>query len=204
MDDKELLNGLFKGSRKHQMEFLRNSTPLLYSIARKINARDPSLDFDDLVHEGFLHLFEDDFRRLRRFRFKSKLSTYIFTIVRRHMLAKTSGKKKLVVREDVPEYTLPHSNDVQWDFLFSMDAEMKLLHRENEGLIKKYLDKAMESLEPEEQLQIQYHMDGYSTERIMQLFDISNRARIDKRKYTIMQKLKKSVRKQQAGAKYAG
>ncbi|MFC1586417.1 RNA polymerase sigma factor [Fibrobacterota bacterium] len=201
-NDQELLQGLFNGDRRDQMEFLRNYTPLLYSIARKVNTRDPSVDFDDLVHEGFLHLFDKDFRRLRGFQFKSKLSTFIFTVVRRHLLSKVARIEKSDSK--IPEHAGGKTDPgVEWEALFSKDAEMEYIHRESADRRRETLNRALEGLSEEERLQVRYHIDGYSTERIIKIMGFPNRGVLDKRKYNIIQRMKKAIKKMELEKKHA-
>ncbi len=92
-EEKRILSGLFQGRPTETREFYVKYGPYIHGVARKISRRDAALDIDDLVQDALLHLFEHDYRRLKTFLFRAKLSTFICTLARRHLIEKASAHK---------------------------------------------------------------------------------------------------------------
>jgi RNA polymerase sigma factor (sigma-70 family) len=190
-----LLLGLLAGDRKTVRIFFEKFGPLVYSVAGSIDVGDRAVAKEELVNEAFLHLFEDDYRRLKAFKFGSRLSTYIYTVVRRHLLGKIRSRPATTVPEEWESVQACFAEDLEWGIAQTEDPEQERMRRESAEERCDWLQKALERLEPVERLQLQYHADGRTTEDLLVLLGYKERSKLDKSKFLILAKVKKEIRR---------
>ncbi|MBF0430951.1 MAG: sigma-70 family RNA polymerase sigma factor [Fibrobacteria bacterium] len=207
-EEMRLLEGVFSKDRKVMREFFNIYTPYIHAIARKIQSRDPALDFDDLVNEGFLHLFENDNRRLREFEFKAGLKTYIYIVVRRHLLGKLRGKGlghrvDTSEPESLEQIASQMNVNLDWSGLADSSPEKNKIHIESSKARKQLFQLATEKLKAKELLQVKYCCDGYTTEELMDILGFKDRAQLDKAKFNLVKKMQREIRRLSVETKYA-
>lgn len=92
MTDKEIVQKLIdQDNRVTQAFFFKHCKPLLQSIIR--NTFDYQVDYDEIVNELYIHLMEDDARRLRTFNFSSSLYGWLKTVAINYFLAEKKRNK---------------------------------------------------------------------------------------------------------------
>lgn len=79
MTDKEIVEGLIARDEKiTRMFFFVKCRPLMYSIIGRVFAY--SVDYDELINELYLHIMENDAKRLRSFSYNSSVFQWIKTV----------------------------------------------------------------------------------------------------------------------------
>jgi len=65
--------------------FLSRYESLIYKVIFERTRNDPRFEAEDLFHDFFIHLAEDDFRRLRSYRGECRPTTYLGKILRNYL-----------------------------------------------------------------------------------------------------------------------
>lgn len=87
MTNQEIINGLIARDDKVTRDFFfEKCRPVFFSVLQKIF--DYKADYDELVNELYMHLMEDDARRLRTYGGKSSIYTWLATVARNYFLEK--------------------------------------------------------------------------------------------------------------------
>lgn len=173
--DKELVKYVLENDTKVILYFFyRKFTPTFQYHIYKIFPY--QVEIQDLIHEFFLYLHEDDWRRLRTFNFSSSLSTWISTVSFRFFLQ----YKKSVIDSN----GLISLNEC-WDSF----AETYTQHADNE--IKMDIMKAIEQIKNERDRSIAFMLliEGSDFEDVAKKYNIS----VDYA-YTIKNRIIKSLR----------
>ena len=98
MTDPEIVQALIDHDPKVTAKFFyKDCRPLLLSIIRKV-FDSQIVDYDEIISELYIHLMEDDARRLRQFNFDSSLFQWLKTICIRHCL-KLKAKNEVIETE---------------------------------------------------------------------------------------------------------
>lgn len=173
--DKELVKFVLENDTKVILYFFyRKFLPTFQYHVYKIFPY--QVEIQDLIHEFFLYLHEDDWRRLRTFNFSSSLSTWISTVSFRFFLQ----YKKSVIDSN----GLISLNEC-WDSF----AETYIQHADNE--IKMDIMKAIEQIKNERDRSIAFMLliEGSDFEDVAKKYSIS----VDY-VYTIKNRIIKSLR----------
>lgn len=111
MTDKEIVQKLIDHDNRVTHAFLfKHCKPLFLSIIR--NTFDYQVDYDEFVNELYVHLMEDDARRLRTFNFSSSLygwlkmvAIYYFTVEKNRDKLIDNKSKEPPTKKDEPNVT---------------------------------------------------------------------------------------------------
>lgn len=191
-EEKRMLDGLYSGGRSEGREFLKTYTPFIHAVVHKVRTKDPSWSFEDLVHEAFVHLFEQECRRLKMFKFQSLLSTYIFTLVLRHLIAKVGTRDRdFQGIDDWDDIGAGMAPEWDWSFLHEPGPEERYamaLAAENKGRI---LAVVVSRLNPEERLLWTCLCEDRDVEETIRIMQYRDRNQRDKAKHFLMKKMQK-------------
>lgn len=84
MNDQEIVSSLIAhDSQKTKKFFLEDCRPLFISIINKIFDKQ-YVDYDETINDLYVHLMEDDAKRLRQFRFEKSIFCWLQTTAQRH------------------------------------------------------------------------------------------------------------------------
>lgn len=104
MNDKQIIEALIARDEQVTRQFLFVSCrPLFVSIINQVFSY--KVDYDEFVNEFYLHLMENDAKRLRQFEGRSSIYSWIKIVAIRYFIAKRdrvidmNGGKSLIVQE---------------------------------------------------------------------------------------------------------
>ncbi len=104
MTDQEIIQGLIdRNERITQDFFFRRCQPLIFSIISKYYPR--GADYDELVNELYLHLMENDARRLKQWEGRSSIYQWLKTVARNFFLDKINRERMIETEADNRLYT---------------------------------------------------------------------------------------------------
>ena len=87
MSDRQIIEALIAHDEQVTKQFLFESCrPLFVSIINQVFSY--KVNYDEFVNEFYLHLMEDDARRLRMFEGRSSIYSWIKTVAIRYFIAK--------------------------------------------------------------------------------------------------------------------
>ena len=112
MNDKEIIQGLIdRDERITQDFFFRRCQPLIFALISKYY---PSgADYDELVNELYLHLMEDDARRLRLYEGRSSIYQWLKMVARNFFLDRKNRER--VIENEPEERLLVKAKDATTD-----------------------------------------------------------------------------------------
>ena len=87
-------------------DFLQRYGSLIYKVIYERTREDPRFETEDLFHDFFIHIAENNFRRLRCFRKGSRPTTYLGRVLRNFICdqyRKKDLKKSMGSLDDMPE-----------------------------------------------------------------------------------------------------
>ena len=85
MTDQEIIQGLINRDEKITRDFFfRRCQPLIYSLIAKFYPK--GADYDELVNELYLHLMDDNARRLRQYEGRSSIYQWLKSVSRNYFL----------------------------------------------------------------------------------------------------------------------
>ena len=97
MNDRQIIEALIAHDEQVTKQFLFESCrPLFVSIINQVFSY--RVDYDEFVNEFYLHLMENDARRLRMFEGRSSIYSWIKTVAIRYFIAKRNGGMSLTVQ----------------------------------------------------------------------------------------------------------
>jgi RNA polymerase sigma factor (sigma-70 family) len=131
--------------------FLSRYEALIYKVIFERTRNDPRFEAEDLFHDFFIHLAEDDFRRLRSYRGECQPTTYLGKILRNYLCDRYRKREMRVYIGSIEEMA-------QGGEQITTDA-----HPEDAftgGLIRDALQAALGRLTTREQLLFDLFMDG--------------------------------------------
>lgn len=101
--DKQIVEGLLAkdGKVTHDFFFVW-CRPLIYSLIRKVF--DFDVDYDELVNELYVHLMENNGRRLKSFQGRSSIYQWLKCVATRFFLEKRDGKAVIEDSSNEPLY----------------------------------------------------------------------------------------------------
>ncbi len=102
INDRELVNRILAGDKDALGEFLlKDCYPIFFKILRD-RLSNLDLKADDLISDFYIYLYENDWKRLRGFRFESKLRTWINLVASRYLMKKYKKELKENARKNTP------------------------------------------------------------------------------------------------------
>jgi len=84
-------------------DFLQHYEPLIYKILYEQSLHDPRFEVEDLFNDFFIHIAEDNFRRLRSFRGDSQPTTYLGRVLRNFLCDQFRKKKTRLPADSLDE-----------------------------------------------------------------------------------------------------
>ena len=108
MTDQEIIQGLIdRNERITQDFFFRRCQPLIFALISKFYPQ--GADYDELVSELYLHLMENDARRLRQWEGRSSIYQWLKMVARNFFLDKINRER--VIETDTDKRLLTKAND---------------------------------------------------------------------------------------------
>ena len=108
MTDQEIMTGLIaRDERITQDFFFRRCQPLIFALISKFYPQ--GADYDELVSELYLHLMENDARRLRQWEGRSSIYQWLKMVARNFFLDKINRER--VIETDTDKRLLTKAND---------------------------------------------------------------------------------------------
>lgn len=86
-------------------EFLSRYEALIYKVIYERTREDARFEAEDLFHDFFIHLAEDDFRRLRCYRGECQATTYLGKILRNYLCDRYRKREMRVCMGSIEEMT---------------------------------------------------------------------------------------------------
>lgn len=125
MTDKEIVQKLIdRDNQVTEAFFLKHCKPLFRSIIR--NTFDYQVDYNEFVNELYVHLMEDDARRLRTFNFSSSLLGWLKMVALYYFLVEKNHDKLIDNKSNEPPTKKDEPNVTQ-DSLISKEDFKRLL-----------------------------------------------------------------------------
>ena len=116
MTDQEIIQGLIDRDEKITRDFFfRRCQPLIYSLIAKFYPK--GANYDELVNELYLHLMEDNARRLRQYEGRSSIYQWLKSVSRNYFLDRKMRERdvesvaKETLSEDTPAPLIDNSAD---------------------------------------------------------------------------------------------
>lgn len=117
MEEKDIIAGCKRNDRRAQKALYERYKKRMYTLAYRIT--NDFEDANDVLQEGFV----DVFRGLQKFEGKSKLSTWIHTIIMRRAIKKVKGRMYF---DDVDQ--VADTRSVDWGSSIDIDHLEKAIH----------------------------------------------------------------------------
>ena len=183
MNEPILNEFLKKGSRENARRFFEEYGGMIKHAVNSIAIRNHVQTKEDLFMDAVAHILKDDMRVLRLYKGKSKFSTYLYTVCRRHVMAQTVNENRLSSKiSDVP--------------LDSIAAEMPDVMCERDGGAIQALKDAISVCAENTQLFIKaMYFDKKPCNEIMKLFGWNSENTVYSKKNKTIAKLKKQIRR---------
>lgn len=195
-NDKLLVSGLLSGDHRVGRLFLEKYGGLIRSAVFSIELRSGAVDYDDLFMDALSHIFEKDCKVLRMFSWKCKLSAFLYTVVKRHVLDKVTRENRITDR---------NIDDNSFNEIID-ECEEETSNNETDEIRRSAFSEAFEELDPKDALFIKMLMiEKQSTGEVMRFFDWNSENTVYARKNKVLAKLKSLSRKalQRRGIVYA-
>lgn len=171
-------------------DFLQRYKSLIYKIIYERTREDSRFDAEDLFHEFFLHLAEDNFRRLRSFRGESQPTTYLGKILR-NFLCDQYKKRGTIISEDSLEELVEENREM----IFAAPPFPDLDDILDSELIAEALKETFSKLSNREKLIFDLFIDGGMTAKeISNLLDVKVKS-VYKNHEKVKKILKEGLRK---------
>lgn len=150
MTDSEIITALITHDPKVTAQFFfRKCRPLFLSIIRRVFGGQ-FVSYDEIISELYIHLMENDARRLRQFHYESSLYQWLKTTCIRYCL-KLKAQQKVVDEESrEPADRRPAEPACDGDTQARMDVEALLGRMKNQRYAKVIRLLMIEELAPEE------------------------------------------------------
>ena len=108
MTDQEIIQGLIDHDERITQDFFfRRCQPLIFALISKFYPQ--GADYDELVSELYLHLMENDARRLRQWEGRSSIYQWLKMVARNFFLDKINRER--VIETDTDKRLLTKAND---------------------------------------------------------------------------------------------
>jgi RNA polymerase sigma factor (sigma-70 family) len=93
-DDKSLVEQITDGNDQLAFIFLKEKCEKIFEYIRNSRLKGFDLETDDLINDFYIFLQENNWEKLRAFRFESKLQTWINVVASRYLLKKYDNELK--------------------------------------------------------------------------------------------------------------
>lgn len=90
LSDHQLVEQILTGNYKAVVYFFKSKCQPSFEYIHRTYLKDLELSVDDLINDFYIYLQENNWQRLRTFRFESKIQTWITVIASRYFLKKYS------------------------------------------------------------------------------------------------------------------
>ena len=137
MTDQEIIQGLINRDEKITRDFFfRRCQPLIYALIAKFYPK--GADYDELVSELYLHLMDDNARRLRQYEGRSSIYQWLKSVSRNFFLDRrmreqgTESGMKESLSEDTPAPLTDNSSD---EAVMDVAALLDQIENENYRLV---------------------------------------------------------------------
>lgn len=137
MTDQEIIQGLIARDERITTDFFfRRCQPLIFALISKYYPE--GADYDELVNELYLHLMEDDARRLRQYEGRSSIYQWLKMVSRNFFLDKKNRDR--VIESEPEERLLIKAKDAVADnsaneAMMDVAAILDLIENENYRLV---------------------------------------------------------------------
>ena len=137
MTDQEIIQGLIaRDERITQDFFFRRCQPLIFALISKFYPK--GADYDELVSELYLHLMEDNARRLRQYEGRSSIYQWLKRVARNFFLDKINRER--VLENESEDKLTEKANDTVTDnsaneAVMDVAAILDLIDNENYRLV---------------------------------------------------------------------
>ncbi|HNX65703.1 MAG TPA: sigma-70 family RNA polymerase sigma factor [Bacteroidales bacterium] len=102
LDDRELVRYITAGNEDLAACFLKQRCLNIFQYINNTRLKELDLDINDLINDFYIFLHEDNWEKLRSFRFESKLTTWINLVATRYLLKKYSKELKEIPLKGTP------------------------------------------------------------------------------------------------------
>ena len=137
MTDQEIIQGLIaRDERITQDFFFRRCQPLIYALISKFYPN--GADYDELVSDLYLHLMEDNARRLRQYEGRSSIYQWLKMVARNFFLDKVNRER--MTENESEDRLLDKANDASTDnsaneAVMDVAAILDLIENDNYRLV---------------------------------------------------------------------
>lgn len=137
MTDQEIIQGLIARDERITTDFFfRRCQPLIFALISKYYPE--GADYDELVNDLYLHLMEDDARRLRQYEGRSSIYQWLKMVSRNFFLDKKNRER--VIESEPEDRLLLKAKDVVADnsaneAMMDVAAILDLIENENYRLV---------------------------------------------------------------------
>jgi RNA polymerase sigma factor (sigma-70 family) len=101
-NDRHLVSQILGGNSKVAAYFLTQKCTRIFEYIINTRLRGLGLQTDDLVNDFYIYLQENDWEKLRQFRFESQLLTWIYLVAARYLVKKYARELKENSRNGTP------------------------------------------------------------------------------------------------------
>jgi len=88
LDDRQLVAQIITGDSQIAALFLKQKCAKIFEYVLRTRLKGLNLDVNDLIHDFYIFLQENNWEKLRTFRYESKLQTWINLVASRYLLKK--------------------------------------------------------------------------------------------------------------------
>jgi len=190
MDDKQLVQACIARDNRAWQQFLKSFGPLIYgsvaSLLAKFSIHEPEIA-EDIFADVIEKLLTSDCAALRKFSWKSKLSTWLVSIARNRTYDYLRRKKR---RPTISLSTPIDNGEDELERVIAQDLDL-----EHDIEVQMTLNEALDLIPDKDRLIVKlYYIEGMKEREIAKLMSITVDA-VSARKSRVMKKLKIMVRK---------
>jgi hypothetical protein len=182
-EEKDLLNGLFADDENSARLFFKRYGGLIRYAIRSIRLRSDAIKEEDLFNESVVHLLDNNKKVLKKFKGDCSLPSYLYTVCRRHTLsiAKRENPVTKMTGDDTGLTNL--AEEIFDEETFSDDE-------------KEVVQIAFDRLDKDSQIFIKMAVEEKRpVEETMQFLGLKNPNFVYKKKFKLIEKMRKIVKK---------
>lgn len=121
--DQQIIESLINRDEKvTKLFFFKSCRPLFISVIK--NVFDYEVDYDEFVNELYIHIMEDDARRLRQFQGRSSLYQWLKVVAIRYFMA----KRNIMIENSSNDHLIDIANKYHDDKENKMTSKMDISH----------------------------------------------------------------------------
>ena len=138
-EDREIVTRIVEGNSLLAALFLKQKCAKIFEYIKDTRLEDLDLQVDDLVSDFFIYLQENNWEKLRTFRFESRLQTWINVVASRYLSKKYASELKERSKtgaqlDSIPSFTDEGHHYSTVRFIVGVDAGELFPHSGIEGL----------------------------------------------------------------------